>query len=265
MFNIYPLFSSSSGNSIFIEDNYNKILIDIGVTTIRMERALAAYGIHAKSINSIFITHEHSDHVAGLKVFIKKYNTKIYASYGTISKLLTKEILNSDSNFQIIDKTGVNLNNMYITPFDISHDCEQGFGYNIYNSSYNTKISVCCDLGMISNQVLNSIIGSKIIFIESNHDINMLNTGKYSYYLKQRILSKKGHLSNDSCAEILPELAKHGARQFILSHLSTENNTPELAYNTALHKLESAGLKSGYEFSLKIAPKINNINFTIRN
>ena len=253
MSRICQLFSGSSGNSTYIESNNRGILVDAGKNAKQIEIALNLNDIDPKKIEAIFITHEHSDHVSGLRVFASRYHLKVYTSAGTLNSLEEKGILNNKFDVEAIDEQGIEMANMMIRPFRTSHDCAESFGY-VIETTNDKKVSIATDLGVISNEVLEKLKGSDLIVIESNHDIRMLENGFYPYYLKRRILSNEGHLSNDDCASVLPYLVKTGTTKFVLAHLSRENNMPELAYQTAMSKLNENNMKQGKDFeSLSIA------------
>lgn len=256
MARLYPLFSGSSGNSVYISHHGEGILIDVGKSAKQIEKCLLDNDIDIRTIKSIFITHEHNDHVSGLKVFASRYGIKVYGSNGTLLSLEKKGVLNGKFSYDIMPYKGVHNDSMDIKPFRTSHDCSEGFGYVVKLSS-GLKIAVCTDLGFISNEVKEAISGCKVLVIESNHDINMLKNGPYPYYLKRRILSEKGHLSNNACAAILPDLVCKGLNRIILSHLSSHNNTPDLAFKTSVRTLKSQNMNVNEDFTLDIAPTVN--------
>ena len=251
---VCPLFSGSEGNSVCIENNDILILVDIGRSSKQIEKSLYDNGFRPSNVRYIFITHEHMDHIKGLRTFAHKYRPKVFASHGTINQLLEKKILDEKIDYQIIDLSGISLDEINITPFEISHDCTQGFGYSISFIYSNLKISICSDLGIVSNDILDSLAGSNLVIIESNHDIDMLKSGSYPFFLKKRILSEKGHLSNLACCDLLSKLALKGTKKFILYHLSSVNNTPKLAYDLAFESLMKTEVS---EFELYVAPKVN--------
>ncbi|MDR2074494.1 MAG: MBL fold metallo-hydrolase [Oscillospiraceae bacterium] len=260
---ICPLFSGSNGNCIYIGDSKTSFLIDIGSSARKVENFLLKHNLDPNNISSIFITHEHHDHVSGLKVFVKKYNTKVYASRGTINFLLNKGILDKDkSNYKIIFNEMV-LEHAIVSCFPTSHDCEEGLGYCVKLKSSGLKISICSDLGEFSGEVFNSIKGSDVVFIESNYDIDMLKNGSYPYYLKKRILSSKGHLSNKDCSAVLPKLIRSGTTRLVLSHLSEENNTEKIAYETAVDYLSDFGMIANVDYILNVAPRFNYGEFKV--
>lgn len=261
MAKLYPLFSGSSGNSIYIEHHGEAILIDAGRSAKQIENSLLTGNFSIKAIKAIFVTHEHSDHISGLRVFASRYNIKVYSSHGTINSMQNKGLLGKVRYDTMFD-AGVQFDFMMVKHFFTSHDCEQSVGYTI-NLHNNIKICICTDLGYISESVESSVLGSNIVYIESNHDVNMLKTGKYPYFLKKRILSDVGHLSNEICANFLPKLVENGANKFILSHLSIENNKPEIAYQTALNALSQSNMMLNYDYTLDIAPRTNTQNYVL--
>lgn len=256
MSKLCPLFSGSSGNSIYISHSGEGILIDAGRSAKQLEKCLIHNQIDIKTIKSIFVTHEHSDHVNGLKVFASRYGIKVYGSKGTIVALEKMGIINGKFPYGIIGEKEIHIENMSISCFKTSHDCSEGLGY-IIKFSNGLKAAICTDLGYISDEVKDSLKGCNILAIESNHDIEMLKNGSYPYYLKRRILSEKGHLSNESCAAILPHLVNQGLSRIVLSHLSSENNIPKLAYDYAVTKLCLEGMDINRDFTLFVAPKEN--------
>lgn len=238
-----PLFSSSSANSFYIGCGEGSVLIDCGATAKRIGEALTARDVSPEEINGIFITHEHIDHVKGLRVFASKYNTPVYASAGTLQALEEAGAINGKFPVNVIDENGADVGGMHITPFRTSHDSRESCGYRIETSD-SRKAAVCTDLGIMTDEVMAGISGTDLIVIESNHDIRMLQNGPYPYPLKRRILSSSGHLSNEACAEAVGELIKTGTTRFILGHLSRENNFPIWLMKQRLHSSPSAELKS---------------------
>lgn len=263
MMRLCPLCSGSSGNSVYVGVSEDAgILVDIGVTTRKIEFLLNENNINVHNIKAVLVTHEHIDHVAGLKVFAKKYGIKVYASEGTMLSLREKGIITDKHECEILTSKEKNLGFAGVRPFVTSHDCSQGTGY-VISGDNGESVAVCTDLGYISDNVKQALCGCKTVVIESNHDVMMLQNGPYPYYLKRRILSDVGHLSNDSCAEFLPYLVNSGTKNIILSHLSEKNNIPELARQTALYNFEKKSMKEKIDFNLFVSPKENHkiINF----
>ena len=251
-----PLFSGSSGNSYYIGSAREGILIDVGRSAKQIAEMLGACNIDVSAIRAIFVTHEHSDHVAGLRVFASRHHVPVYASAGTLEALSTMGCLNEKIESSVIDSNGMECAGMRITPFPISHDSAECVGYRIETPD-GRKIALSTDLGCLSEDVRKNLAGSDMVVLESNHDIRMLENGPYPYVLKRRILSNTGHLSNDACASELDGLVRSGSTRFVLAHLSRENNTPDLAFQTALCSLKMSGMKQGKDFELFVAPREN--------
>lgn len=256
MAKVCPLFSSSKGNSIYVGDDNSGILVDAGRSAKQIELALSENNINIKNIKGIFITHEHSDHVQGVKIFASRYNIKVFSSEGTIKALEEKEVLNGKFPFEIVNEEGAEISGMYVKPFKTPHDCVDSVGY-IINTADDKKAVIATDIGYVSDDIKNAIVGADVTVIESNHDIRMLQNGAYPYYLKKRILSDRGHLSNEACADILPFFVENGTTKFILAHLSQENNIPELAFETAICSLKSHNMNNNVDFQLHVAPVQN--------
>lgn len=226
------LASGSKGNSTYIETNNTKILVDLGMTTLYIEKKLAKLDIDPNEIDAIILTHTHVDHISGLKVFIKKYNTKVYLTekmlkdINEISQLKNYEIITND--FKIKD--------LEIEIIKTSHDASDSNGY-IFKSD-NKTISYITDTGYINRKYKDKLTNKNLYIMESNHDIKMLQDGKYPYHLKQRVLSDTGHLSNEMCSKYLKEYIGKDTKKIILIHLSHENNTEEKALNTLKENIE---------------------------
>lgn len=253
MAKICPLFSGSRGNSYYISSSGSGILIDAGRSAKQLENALAANQIEIDTIRAVFVTHEHSDHIQGLRVFASRHKIKVYASCDTMSALDQMGVVNEKVDGCEIDSRGIAVDNMLIKPFATSHDCIGSVGYTVEMSD-GTKIALATDTGIITDEISKAITGCDAVIIESNHDIGMLMNGAYPYQLKRRILSERGHLSNDTCSKLLPALVESGTTRFILAHLSRENNMPVIAENSALYELNQNGMKRNRDFALMVAP-----------
>ena len=249
-----PLFSSSSGNATYIGSGDSSVLIDAGVNAKTLEGALYNIGVDPASLDAIFITHEHGDHKKGLRVFASRYNIKVYATAGTLGSLEADgELVKVD--YDEVSETGTEAGGLLVKPFATPHDTVQSCGYCVFTPD-GRKITVCTDLGYIPDSVSEAISGSDLILLESNHDIRMLENGPYPYHLKQRIKGKRGHLSNEICAEEAVKLLESGTTRIVLGHLSKENNVPELAYQTTYSSLEMAGAKADSDYILKVAKPV---------
>jgi len=247
-----PLFSSSSGNCTYIGGASGGILIDVGVSAKRTRDALKDIGVETDSIGAIFVTHEHSDHVSGLRVFASSHGIDVYTSQGTLEALEDMNILTGKYKARVIPAGGVEACGMNVRAFSTSHDSRESVGYIIMTPD-GRRITVATDTGIVTDETMAGFCGSDLVMIESNHDVAMLENGPYPYYLKRRILSKRGHLSNDSCAETAKQLLRNGTTRFVLSHLSKENNFPRLAYQTSFAALSETGAQEGKDYMLTVA------------
>ena len=246
------LFSSSSGNCTYIGTSSANILVDVGVSAKRAENALREKGIDPGSIDAIFVTHEHSDHINGVRVFASRYNIKVYATGGTLTQMEKSKALCEKNVYEPVNANGVEVNGLFVKPFATLHDAAESCGYTVLTSD-SKRIAVCTDLGIMTDEVLNAISGSDLVLLESNHDVNMLRNGSYPYLLKRRILSELGHLSNDACAETAVKLIDSGTTRLVLGHLSHENNIPALAAETTRCALKSAGMSENSDYLLEVA------------
>lgn len=245
------LFSSSSGNSTFIGSSKTGILIDAGVSAKRMKEALLSREIDPSKLGGIFITHEHSDHIKGVRILCTNYNIPLYATQGTLSYLEENDVINGKFPFEVIDEKGVEIGDIVVKPFKTSHDSRESCGYTV-DLPHGQRAAIATDLGKITSEVERAITGCEFVMLESNHDISMLQAGPYPYYLKRRILSDRGHLSNEACAEQAKKLIKSGTSRLFLGHLSAENNFPDLAFQTTLSALSEMGAVNERDYILKV-------------
>lgn len=247
-----PLFSGSSGNCTYVATAAGGVLIDAGVSARRIERALLDRDIDPRSIRAIFVTHEHSDHVSGLRVLCKRYGYAVYGTTGTLEALQTMEALVPGIKSEVVPAGGVGVADMLVTAFSTPHDSRESCGY-VLTMGDGRRLAVATDIGRMNGSIERELLRCDLVQIESNHDVRMLQCGPYPYSLKQRILGDTGHLSNEACGAVLPALARSGVTQFVLAHLSRENNTPNLAYLTAKTALEQQGLLENRDFRLRVA------------
>jgi len=246
-----PLFSGSSGNSTYLGTKRGGILVDVGVSAKRIKDALADRQIDLSAVHAIFITHEHTDHIAGLNVLLKHHHIPVYATHGTIEALLQKNALPTGAEIHIAD-AAVQTGELCVTAFRTPHDSAESCGYRISYPDGRTAV-IATDMGCLTQTVCEALLGADLAHIESNHDVRMLESGPYPYSLKMRVLGNGGHLSNDTCASLLPKLAQNGTTRFVLSHLSRENNTPLLALETSKASLKNSGAEEGRDYLLSAA------------
>ncbi len=225
--------SGSSGNCIYVGSQNTHLMIDAGISGKRMEQGLNELGVTAGELDGILITHEHSDHVCGLGVAARKHGIPIYATRGTIDAVCRMKTLGTidpglfreieaDREFAIGDVT--------VSPLAISHDAAQPVAYIVRQAD--KSVGVVTDLGKYDPYIVEHLQGLDILLLEANHDIHMLEVGNYPYYLKQRILGDRGHLSNELSGRLLGELLHDKFKTVMLGHLSKENNYEKLAYET---------------------------------
>lgn len=246
---IYPLFSSSQGNAAFIGTPAGGILIDCGVSARRLTLALDRCEIPPDAIQGIFITHDHSDHVAGLRVFLKQHRIPVYAQPMTRQCLYSGKWLEPEQD--CIELSGaVQCAGIRVTPFATSHDTAQSCGYRL-DMPDGRKCAVCTDLGYVSETVEAAVRGCDLVLLEANYDEKMLRLGPYPAQVKMRIASEKGHLSNDASAAAAKMLVGSGTTRLLLGHISQHNNTPALAVQTVEAGL--TGYTRGSDYLLQAA------------
>ena len=249
MFNFCSLYSGSSGNSLFVESENTKLLVDAGVSSKKIETALTNLEIDPSSINGILITHEHSDHVQGLGTFAKKFNLPVYVNQKTLDAMPNQKDKILEKNIKIIkNEEKFEIGDLKIKPFSIPHDAANPCGFNIIHD--NKKISIATDIGHMTNGIIKNLEDSIFIMLEANYDPEILKFSKYPYILKSRIAGPTGHLPNEMAGKTIAHLLNSGLQQAILGHLSKESNFPELAYKTVIDEVISSNYD---ENSLKLS------------
>ena len=258
MAKFFPLFSGSEGNSTYIGDANGGVLVDAGVSFKRIKTALEGDKISIDSIKAVLITHEHNDHVKGLKVLLKNINVPVIASRQTIYALEFHKIIDYLTDRVYIDEmTEFCIDGIKIERFATSHDCEGSSCYTVTVGG-DIKTAVCTDLGVMTDEIKEGLKGSRLIMLESNHDPVMLRLGPYPPELKIRIASDKGHLPNAICASTISWFYENGTDRFVLAHLSSTNNTPEKASSAARAALMDRGAGENTDYILYIAKKEGN-------
>ena len=226
---VIVLSSGSKGNTTLITTKKTKILIDCGNTCKYICEKLKNLNITPEEIDAILITHTHVDHVKGLQVFLHKYNTKVYLTEKMQPELKFVE------NYCLIEENNFTINDIKIDIIKTSHDTSDSQGFIV--TSDNKSAVYITDTGYINIKYHEMLKNKELYIFESNHDIEMLNNSKYPFHLRKRILSDKGHLSNYDSAKYLSEFIGENTKYILLAHLSEENNTCELAYETLLDRL----------------------------
>ncbi|WP_092985959.1 MBL fold metallo-hydrolase [Lacicoccus qingdaonensis] len=243
------LASGSSGNSTYIETEKGSLLIDVGLTCKRIEEGLNHIGTSLKNIDAILITHEHSDHIKGLKVIAKRYDIPIFANAQTWQQLDRKNIeVPGEQRFHFNPMETKEIVGMDIQSFNVSHDAIDPQFYTLMRD--NKKLSVITDTGYVSDQMKGIIKESDCFIFESNHDVDMLRMGRYPWVTKQRILSDVGHVSNEDAAHAMRDVITANTKRIYLSHLSLDNNIKELAKMSVEQVLNQYNIDTKNEIQL---------------
>lgn len=249
---VITLASGSKGNCTYIQTDKVKVLVDAGVNLGEIENKLNMLDVNPKDISCIFVTHEHSDHIKSVGAFARKNGSMVIANEkewevleDKLGKLkTTQKVSYSSPAFMVED--------LKVRAYKLSHDSYTCFGYSFSNNQ--NKIAIATDLGYAPTNVVDELKGSDLVILEANHDEKLLlNNPKYSISLKKRILSKKGHLSNVTSSNVISQLVGTGTKQIVLAHLSEENNTPTLAYNTVKNELYKNGIIEGEHIFIDVS------------
>lgn len=249
--------SGSSGNLYFVEQDRERLLVDCGVNGKTAAGALAESGIPTDQLTSlagILLTHEHSDHLAGVGVLMRRFHLPLYTNRETFEKA-SSSLGRIDLNLVHFLTPGLpaEIGSFQVTPFSISHDAANPVGYTV--AVEDKKVAFCTDLGQVTETVKTAVAKSQVVFLEANYDPTLLEEGAYPYYLKTRIRGQKGHLSNQMAGELAVYLVEQGTKHVILSHLSRENNFPILALETVEKSLTQRGAVSQLDYQLEVADR----------
>ena len=248
------LYSGSSGNCALVRDGDTTLLVDMGCSCKRTLGALYELGFAASDLSGILITHEHSDHVSGLMTFLKHYHVPVYGAPRTLEYLRAHDVVPDCAQLNDLTRgEPVSMGALSFRCFGTSHDSVDCLGYR-FSLSTGSDIAVATDLGFVSEQVHDALRGCALVALESNYDEERLRNGPYPYYLKNRIRSNTGHLSNTDSANTAAQLVQEGAQRLVLMHLSKENNEPELAETCCRSACENAGI-SDSDVHVHVAPR----------
>lgn len=256
--------SGSSGNCIYVGSDTTHLLVDVGISGKRTEAGLNELDLSMRDIDGIFITHEHTDHIAGLGVLARKYEIPIYATKGTIEALKRTASLGKipEELYQpVCADEKVIIKDLVCNPMRISHDAAEPVAYRIGHGK--KHVGIITDLGNYNDYTVESLKGMDALLLEANHDVNMLQVGPYPYRLKQRILGDKGHLSNERAGQLLCKLLHEGLQAVMLGHLSKENNLPELAYEAVRVEVALAQNSSSEEFFTECTMKPSDLPMSV--
>ena len=231
------LASGSTGNSTLLQWEGGSLLIDAGISARRVRTMLRAEGAELSDLTAILITHDHSDHISGLQVLLRQCACPVYAMPGT-AKTLRMLLREHESRFYHASPEGLCLADASVLPIPTMHDASESCGWRVETPE--GVFGLCTDLGVVTEEVVEGLCGADLALIESNHDVNMLLHGPYPPYLKRRIRSEFGHLSNEDAAQLAVTLCANGTRSLILGHISRHNNTPSMALQTVSAALREA-------------------------
>ncbi|MEG0179057.1 MAG: MBL fold metallo-hydrolase [Oscillospiraceae bacterium] len=247
-------YSGSSGNCAYVEENGKYLLIDMGKSCRITTTALKTMGCSISDLCGILITHEHSDHISGLNVFLKKYKVPVYGAAATLDYLYDHNLVPQTAELVAIDGRSEEIGAFTVSGYETSHDSVACLGYRIKTQSGKVA-SIATDLGYVSDEVLANLYMADLVSLEANYDAHMLKTGAYPYYLKKRIESTQGHLCNDESAIIVSRLVSNGCKRIALCHSSKENNTQELIYKAVKCALIKDGVIPSADCIIQVAQR----------
>ena len=251
---LIPLYSSSEGNSTLVTVNGHHILIDCGKNNKQCCIALQKAGVYADDIEAMFLTHYHSDHISGVRVFMKQHQTPVYGTYQTLARIDTElhNLLHTIDEKSVTDFPEFG---MRVISYPTYHDAAGSVVYRIENTVSGKSVCVMTDIGYITEGLLGFCGGCDGGLFESNYDVKMLEYGPYDFVLKRRIKGNGGHISNDECAMLVEYLLTGGTEKFILGHISPINNTPEIAQHTVITYLKGKGYQAGVDYEIQTASR----------
>ena len=247
--------SGSSGNCIYIGSDDTHILVDAGISNKRIEQGLNEIGLKGSELSGILITHEHSDHIKGLGVLARKHHIPIYGTQETLEEIAgTGSLGKFDTGLLTPVRPDVDffVGDLRVKPFRIDHDAVNPVAYRVQRGE--KSVAVATDMGHFDQYIIEHLQGLDAVLLESNHDVRMLETGPYPYYLKRRILGDHGHLSNETAGRLLNCILHDKLKKIFLGHLSKENNYEELAYETVRLEIDEGDSPYGAsDFSISVA------------
>ncbi len=238
MLTLHTLASGSEGNCLLISGGQTHILLDAGISCKRIVISLAALGLTMDDVDAVLITHEHSDHICGLATLVRRHQVPVYLTAATGRQLACRIAGIQPLLREVRPGDVFAVENVKVSVFPTSHDAADSVDYRFDD---NGSIGVLTDTGYVPDEAAETLAGVDLLVLESNHDVEWLKSGPYPYPLKQRILGDRGHLSNEAAARFALQMARQGTRQFVLAHLSRENNTPARALETVGSAVETFG------------------------
>lgn len=238
------LASGSKGNAVFVGSETRGVLVDAGLPRREMERRLAAVGRGPGDVAAVVVTHDHWDHIRGVGAWARRYGVPVYvpeSSGCSAEKWWGRRECGGVDVRPFASGYGFEIEGLSFLPFSTPHDAPQSVGFRVTDGA--AVLGFATDLGFVSPEVRNALQGVDILYVESNHDEGLLMGGPYPAFLKKRIVSDLGHLSNESCRQVVAQVLHRGLRAVVLGHVSEVNNEPRLAFRTVQGVLEAAGAK----------------------
>jgi phosphoribosyl 1,2-cyclic phosphodiesterase len=244
--------SGSKGNAAILSYGSTNLLIDAGISCRRLTEELKKFDIKLSDLSAVIVTHEHSDHIKGIKTLYHRTAIPIYMSVGTACSVEASHpfIHKAAGVFYAGDQ--FEIGEIGVETFSTPHDAADSVGFRFYTG--HSTLGYATDLGHITPEIKGKLMGTECLCIESNHDLFSLLQGPYPEFLKRRILGRRGHLSNDDCADLVADAVRHGARRITLCHLSDQNNTPELAVKATMGVLEALDISKSNHPVVDVAP-----------
>ena len=225
---------------MLVSDGGTQLLLDAGISMRRVQSSLARAGFSIDDVSGVLITHEHADHISGLKMLLKHHQLPVYAPH-TVAARLCGMLPEAEESMHVIPVgKPFAVGTLRVRAFHTPHDTDESVGYRVEGAG---SFAMATDMGTVTEEILDGLLGAQTVLIESNHDLDMLCDGPYPVYLKRRILSDHGHLSNQDCAALAARLVREGTETVILGHLSRENNRPEIALRTCSEVLSGSGAR----------------------
>ena len=245
------LYSGSSGNCSVVEENGKFIIIDMGKSARLTNKALTELGLDIKNLQGILVSHEHTDHVSGLRVFLKNLKVPVYTGAATLDYMRDNLIVPGHTELCDLSFSGADIGPFHVSGFETPHDSVGCLGFRI-NTEKGSRMSIATDLGRVTENIFTNLADVDLAVVESNYDIQMLKEGPYPYYLKSRIASDRGHLSNLQSSQVTLRLIESGVNKIQLCHLSNNNNTPSLALGQVVRTAQAKGIKIADHVQVKV-------------
>jgi phosphoribosyl 1,2-cyclic phosphodiesterase len=243
------LSSGSKGNAVLLECGDTRVLIDAGISARRLAERLTAIGVAPQSIQALFLTHEHNDHVSGVTTAVKRWRWPVHATAGTLRGAAA--LLGGASTHVIKAGIAVNVGTLDLEPFRTSHDALEPVGFVATSRQTGSRAAIVTDLGCATDEVRGAVRHVDLLVVESNHDEGLLESGPYPWHLKRRVAGALGHLSNRAAGELTTGCLHRGLRQVVLAHLSEINNSPAVAHEAMQRNLRRAR----YRGEIAVAPQ----------